>query len=133
MTGDQAVNSFIRSWKRSYLGHINAWPSESIIAKIVQYAIRLDPTYTHANSISDGEVMAQIVSRMRKSCPNDHQAFVAFHLRLVDGRRYPKCRDYQLAKMLDITPKTFRARRDRAFEFARIELESVLHLPPIVV
>ena len=116
----------IRSWKRSYSGHIQAWPSESIIAKVVEYMVRLDPTYTHTSKVSDGEMVAHIVSNMREDIPDAHQAFIAIHLRLVDGKRHPKSRDYQLAKMLGIAPRTLRARQKRGFEYVRDGLDKAL-------
>lgn len=122
--GDSAVNSYIRAWKKSRLGHVQAWPEESIIAKIVKWGQRLDPTYTHANAVSDGDLMAMIVLIMRKYDPESYESFVAFHLRVINGRRHPKIRDYQLADMLGIHRTTFKARRKRGFEFVRNQLEA---------
>ena len=126
LIGKTAVDSYIRAWKQSYLGHVPAWPAESIMAKIVEYMTRLDPSRTHTDKISDGELVANIVADMRYENPTAHVAFIARHLRVVDGKRYPKSRDYQLAQMLNIKPRTFRAHHSAGYAFVREKLDESL-------
>lgn len=126
LIGDQSVDQFIKAWQRSCLGNSNGWPSESVIAKIVKYLTRLDPSWVHTTDISDGDMMAAIVAQMRRDLPEIYIAFVAYYLHLVNGQRYPKKRLNELSGMIGIAPRTLRKRRVQGYEYAREQLTIVL-------
>ena len=87
---------------------------------------RLDPSYVHTAEITDGDLVALIVSRMREELPDIHSAFIAYYLHVVDGQRHPKKRMKDLAGMMGIAPRTLRSRRLQGFEYVKNQLDCFL-------
>jgi len=123
---DTVVYDFIRAWKRSVFSYHQGWPSESILAKIVEYLTRLDASPIQAPEMTDGEVLADIVREMSNEDLEVYLCFIAYHLAVINGERKPKMRYVDRACALGVTRDQFNYRNKQGFLYCRKRLDEYL-------
>jgi hypothetical protein len=117
-----ATHQMILAWKRARMHNDTAalgYPRENILAKAGR-GRSLRPPPIPDGEMTDAELVQKVVDRM----PNEmKRVFEAYHLMLVDDSRC-RCLPHKIrASALGITPKTYRMRVRKAFEFCRIWLD----------
>ena len=127
MISDTTVHHFIRSWQQACFGDQQVWPSISPIARIVEYLTRIDPSPISPPEITDGEVMAQIVTAMSYDHLDLYLCFIARYLAVIEGQRQPKMRYVDRASALGVTRDQFNSRCQKGFEYCHKELDKRLH------
>jgi hypothetical protein len=126
MLSDTELNWFIDAWKRAVVGDCRAWPSESIIAKIVKYLVRIDPSPVKTPESGDGDLMASVVYDLKIEHPVPYQCFVAYHLGVIGDRRLPRLNESKMAKELGIDKSTYWRQRMRAHDYCKKRLAGAL-------